>query len=145
MDSSATLGVTTSVPSPELALEMGLEFLVRQQGRRIDSVDEGSPASLMGIRVGDVLLKLGGTTLYSQDDINDFLSVHPSGTRATLTLVRAGMRQRDELSVALETGALVPSSTIPWRFASLSQLPAALDRARAEKKRLLVGLSGAET
>lgn len=141
----ATLGVTTEIPSRELAREMGLEFQIRQQGRLVESVAEGSAASSAGIRTGDVLVQLGEVTLYSQDDIDDFLSVSEPGAQVRATLVRGDTRERRELSITLGSGSAPPPGTMRWQYASLAQLPAALEEARAEMKKVLVGLSGAET
>ena len=142
---TAALGVTTSVPPEELAREMELEHKVRQQGRLVESVDAGSAAAKAGIRSGDVLLELGDLTLYSQDDIDDFLSVSEPGTPVRATLIRDGTSEREELSVTLGTGAARATDTIEWQYASLVPLPDALDQARAENKKVLVGLSGGET
>lgn len=144
-EARATLGVTTAIPAKELADGMALEFQVRQQGRVVESVAEESAASNAGIRAGDVLLQLGDVTLYSQDDIDDFVSIHEPGEDVRVTLVRSGTREREELLVSLGKGSARAMGGIRWQFASLAQLPAALDRARAEKKKVLVGLSGAET
>jgi copper chaperone CopZ len=143
--SGATLGVTTAIPSQELADEMGLEMRIRQQGRLVESVVAQSAAFEAGIRSGDVLLQLGYVTLYSQDDIDDFVSVHAPGQEVRALLVRAKSGQREELLLELGSGAARPADVIDWQYASLAQLPAALERARAEKKEVLVGLSGAET
>jgi S1-C subfamily serine protease len=142
---AATLGVTTSIPSKALAQEMELEFQVRQQGRLVESVAKGSAASLADIRTGDVLLQLGDVTLYSQDDIDDFLSIHEPGASVRAMLVKEGTSERQELSITLGAGAARGTGGIEWQYASLAQLPAALEQARAEKKKVLVGLSGAET
>ncbi len=142
---SATLGVSTSIPSEELAQAMGLEFQVRQQGRMVESVADRSAAATAGVRVGDVLLRLGEVTLYSQDDIDDYVSIHEPRAQVLATLVRSGTREREELVITLGQGPARPSGTLRWQYASLAQLPAALEQARAEKKKVLVGLSGAET
>lgn len=145
LDNSAALGVSTSVPTEALAREMGLEFQVRLQGRLVDSVSEESAAEAAGIRSGDVLLQLDEMALYSQDDIDDFVSVHQPGDRVRATVVRGATHQREELPVELGAGPARSKDGIDWQYASLAQLPAALELARAEKKKVLVGLSGAET
>lgn len=145
LEKSAALGVSTSVPSEALAREMGLEFQVRLQGRLVDSVSEESAAEAAGIRSGDVLLQLDDVALYSQDDIDDFVSVHRPGDRVRATVVRGETHRREELPVELGTGPARAKDGIDWQYASLAQLPAALEEARAEKKQVLVGLSGAET
>ena len=142
---SATLGVTTAVPSEAIANDMGLAFEVRRQGRVIEAIAEASAASKAGFRTGDVLLQLDDVTLYSQDDIDDFVSVLEPGATVTATLVRNGTSDREELTVTLGTGDARRAGGIRWEYASLAQLPAALDQATAENKKVLVGLSGAET
>ena len=144
-EASAVLGITTAVPSQELAREMELEFQVRQQGRLVESVHQKSAAHEAGIESGDVVVQLGNVTLYSQDDIDDFVSVHEPGDDVRATVVRRNSHTREELLVTLSAGAARAPGGIDWQFASLAQLPAALELARAEKKKVLVGLSGAET
>ena len=145
LEKSAALGVTTSVPPGALAREMGLALQVRLQGRLVESVSEGSAAEAAGIRRGDVLLRLDDVTLYSQDDIDDFVSVHRPGDRVRATVVRGETNRREELSIELGAGPARTREGIDWQYASLAQLPAALEEARAAKKKVLVGLSGAET
>ncbi len=144
-EASATLGVTTAVPSNAQARAMGLAFQVRQQGRIVESVASKSPAFEAGVRSGDVLLQLGNVTLYSQDDIDDFIAIHKPGAKVRATLVRNETNEREEILITLGQGGARPSGALRWQFASLAQLPFALERARAEKKKVLVGLSGAET
>lgn len=145
LETGATLGVSTSVPSEALAHEMGLDFQVRLQGRLVDSVSGSSAAETAGIRRGDVLLRLDDVILYSQDDIDDFVSVHRPGDRVRATVIRGDTHRREELPVELGAGRARARDGIDWQYASLAQLPAALEHARAEKKKVLVGLSGAET
>ena len=144
-EQSAVLGVSTAVPSEALARAMGLAFQVRQQGRLVASLAEESAAEAAGIRSGDVLLQLDEITLYSQDDIDDLVSVCRPGDRVRATVVRAETHQREELAVELGAGRARAKGGIDWQYASLAQLPAALEEARARRKKVLVGLSGAET
>jgi len=142
---SATLGITTGVPPAELARRLGLEFDVRQQGRLVQSLVADGPAARAGIEVEDVLLELDGVTLYSQDDVADILSVHAPDEVLSASVVRNATSEREEIELTLGTGAARSAHELRWQYASLAQLPAALERARAEKKKVLVGLSGAET
>ncbi len=141
----AALGLTTSVPSEALARELGLEVQVRLQGRRVETVSADGAADAAGIRSGDVLLRLDDVTLYSQDDIDDLVSVHQPGDGIRATVVRGDTHEREELLVELGARQVRAAEGIDWQYASLAQLPAALERARAEQKKVLVGLSGAET
>jgi predicted metalloprotease with PDZ domain len=142
---TAFLGVETDVPPEDLAREMKLELEVRQQGRLVTAVTEGSAAHQARIRNGDVLLQLDDVILYSQDDIDDFVSVHGPGDQVTATVVRRDSHEQEKLQVELGSGAARGNEGVRWQYASLTQLPTALDRARAEKRKVLVGLSGAET
>lgn len=145
--SIASLGLRTSVPSQELGEEMGLTFNVRWEGRIIDEVTPGGAAEKAGVKSGDVLLAIDGITLFSQDDISDFLAVSSPGQEVSVELKRVGKGDAEELRVTLgaESAPLAREPELGWQFASLAQLPKALELARAEKKKVMVGLSGAET
>lgn len=143
----ATLGASTSVPSKELGEAMALTFNVRWEGRVIDELKADGPAAQAGLREGDVLLSMDGITLFSSDDIADILRVATPGKDVPVTLKRAGSTEVTEAKLKLGSES-VPSASKPqldWQFASLAQLPRALEVARAEKKKVMVGLSGAET
>lgn len=141
----ARLGLSTSVPSNELAELLELENRVRVRGRVIDRAE--GPALEAGLRKGDVLLKLGDVDLYSADDISDFLRVSSPGARVPIAFKREGNTDVLEVVVSLGKDRIEATSgpEIRWQFASLGQLPRALEVARAQKKKVMVGLSGAET
>ena len=126
---------------------MGLTFNVRWEGRLIDEVEPGGAAADAGLREGDVLLAMDDVTLFSADDIADLLRVSNPGRSVKVRLKRSGTTEISEAVVVLGSES-VPSGSahaIDWQFASLAQLPRALEVARAQKKKVLVGLSGAET
>jgi serine protease Do len=141
----ATLGLETSAPTEELAAALGLAMMERPQGRVVDVVRAGSAAERAGLRAGDVLLALDAVELYSQDDLDDCLRVRAPGATVALRVKRPP--SGDELAVSAELGSEPGDAPrgIRWQFASLVELEPALERARAEHKRVLVGLSGAET
>jgi serine protease Do len=145
----ASLGATTAVPPKELAEEMELVFNVRWQGRLVEEIDPGGAADRAGLEPGDVIMRLGANVLYSQDDLDDYLSLHEPGDEVRATIKRGGSKQTEELAIALggeqTSSSAAGSPGIEWQYASLAQLPDALEQARAEKKKVLVGLSGAET
>ncbi len=145
----ATLGVETSVPSQKKVREMGLpEMKVRQQGREVDKVEAGGAAEHLGLAKGDVILELDGVALYSQDDVDDILSVHRPGDEIAIVFQPNGDRGVIETTVVLGADDTLTSAEMPgltWHCASLAQLGEAQERARAEGKGILVGLSGAET
>ncbi len=144
---SATLGVTTGVPSAEVAESLGLTNNVRLLGRVVTQVAPGSAAAQAGLAVDDVLLRLAGNDLYSADDIADFLLVSKPGDKVTLVFKRPGSASERQTSVTfgeLEQAA-ASSPRLAWQYSGLGQLPQALAEARARKKKVFVGLSGAET
>jgi thiol-disulfide isomerase/thioredoxin len=144
---SASLGVETAVPSHEVAASLELTNKVRIRGRLVTDVEQDSAAAKAGIKPGDVLVRLGDNELYSADDISDFLSTSKPGDQVTLTYKRPGSPEKHEALVTLGGGeqSLARGPRFKWHYSGLVQLPQALGEARAKKKRVLVGLSGAET
>ena len=142
----ATLGASTAVPSDEAASALELSNKVRVLGRVVTKVVPESPADQAGLKVDDVLLRLGSNDLYSADDIADFLSVSKPGDKVALVFKRPGSAEERETTVTF--GEVEQAATGPrlvWQYSGLGQLPQALEEARAKKKKVLVGLSGAET
>ncbi len=144
---AASLGAKTSVPSSEKVREMGLLFQIRQQGREVDAVEAGGAAARLGLVQGDVILELDGVALFSQDDLDDILGVHRPGDKIPIAFQAAGERDVIETEVVLGADDEAPAAepAVTWQFASLAQLGRAQERAKAEGKGILVGLSGAET
>lgn len=142
---TGSLGVETRVPSEETVEAMSLPHRVRQQGREIVSLEPDGAAARLGLSEGDVLLRADGVDLYSQDDLLDVVRVRKPGDRIRLLLVRSGRTDAEELEVELGRGELRRPDSLRWQYASLAQLPRALEEARAAKKKVMVGLSGAET
>lgn len=143
----ATLGIETAVPSDEVAEALGLTNKVRLHGRQISRLEPGGPAAAAGLQLGDVLLSLGGNDLYSHDDISDFLLVSSPGDESPAVFRRQGEAaiRRTTLSLGGKPIAAKGRPAIEWQFSGPGQLAKALDAARAQKKKVLVGLSGAET
>ncbi len=143
----AWIGAALRAPSSSETEAMELPVEVRLQGRAVESVVAAGPAAIAGLKSGDVLLCLDENELYSHDDLADFLRASRPGENIELTVRRAGTTQDElvtlELANSPDLTAQAPS--IDWEFASLAQLSQATIRAKNEKRRLLIGLSGAET
>lgn len=144
---AAVLGLKTKVPSEETTKALGLKNKVRVLGREVSALEPDGAAARAGLKVGDVVLRLGNNDLYSTDDIADFLSVASPGDRVPVVLKRTGETEQVKLVATLDGVSVALSETpgIEWQYASMGQLPLALGEARAKKKKVLVGLSGAET
>lgn len=139
----ATLGAETRAPTPEEVKSYALIVETRPVGQIVLRVEEGSPAAKAGMRAGDAILKFGGVKIYSRDHLEDVMRVSKAGAELALVLKRPNEAER-EVKATLGKSE-TPAKGIAWQFASLEQLPAALERAKKEGKTLLVGLSGAET
>jgi S1-C subfamily serine protease len=136
----AVLGVETRAPGADEARRAGLPQGVRIQGQIVTSVESKSPAEKAGIKAGDILLTLDANALYSRDDLLDFVAAAKPGAKVKAA-VRRG--EKDE-TVEIELGRR-KAAAFPWEFAGLAQLDAAREAAKKAGKRVLVGLSGAET
>lgn len=151
--SCAMLGVKTQVPNAELAEKTGIEPIPRirpQQwrGRIIREIVPGSPAEEVGLSVGDAILEMSGNTLVSQDDFNDYIGVCKPGDEITLVVKKAGQEKPETIKVKLGKKPLSDADNpvaMTWHYAGLGQFKLALEEAEAEKKLVMVGLSGAET
>lgn len=143
---AVSLGLSTSAPSDKVVQDMGLAKNVCIMGRLIDAVAPEGPAAAAGLAAGDVLLRIEDNDLYSADDIADYLVVSAPGDRATVRFKRMGVAEPRESTIVLGPGSTARGTGgLRWQFAGLGQLPKALEVARAQKKKVMVGLSGAET
>jgi len=96
----AWLGVSGQTISADVAKALGLKV---DQGVLVASVESGSPAAKAGIRGGsrqvalqdqvyvtggDIITRVGGSAVASNDDLSAFVAAHKPGDRVTVTLVR---------------------------------------------------------
>jgi dienelactone hydrolase len=80
----------------DMPMPPSADFGVRSIGMRINRVVEGSNAARMGLKAGDVLLRLNDRSVAAASDIADALSDEPPGSKIALMVVR------DNLPVELE-------------------------------------------
>jgi serine protease Do len=73
----------------ELSDQLAAYFKV-DDGVLVSSVDEGSPAAKAGLKAGDVIVKLNGTTVGDASDLGGAVARLDAGTPATLTVQRDG-------------------------------------------------------
>lgn len=143
----ATVGLLTSVPSKEVVESMGLTNKVRVHGRFVNEVTADGPAAQAGLQAGDVILKLAGNDLYSGDDLADIMRVCAPGEKLAMVFKRPGEQDSREVLLTLGSGELSAEEAagLQWDYAGLGQVQEALGAARSAKKKVLVGISGAET
>ncbi len=157
----ATLGVETRAPTKEECARYALDLNVRYQGQMIERVARDGVGARAGLRQGDVLLVFDKVEIFSRDDIRDLLMVRKPGQKVTLQVLRYkdakrtdadrtdAERTKEKVVVRLELGERkVPRRMEPclrWHYAGLAYLEDALAQAKKEGKRVLVGLSGADT
>jgi predicted metalloprotease with PDZ domain len=142
----AALGAETRLPTASEVKTYQLARLVgKVQGQYVSAVAKDGPAENAGIKVGDVLLALDANTIYSRDDLEDFLRVTEPGTKVQALVKRAGTFQEEKVTVTLGTGPEASTKGLTWQYAGRGQLDAAFAAARKEGKPLLIGLSGADT
>lgn len=138
------LGIQTRAPTNKEAELHVFPNARRYYGQVTTEVEKEGPAYKAGIGVGDVILKLNENRIYSQDNILDFLRVTPPETSVTITMKRVGREKEETLAVILGRRKS-EANGIPWQFASLEQLASALALAKKEGRKVLIGISGAET
>jgi len=68
------------------------------QGALVSSVEDGSPAAVAGLLVGDIIVDVAGTEIGGPESLRTALGDRP-GTTVKVAIIRAGVRQ--ELEVAL--------------------------------------------
>ncbi len=143
----ATLGVETRAPSKEECVRYALELDVRYQGQMISRLTKDGVGAKAGIRRGDIILMIDRVHIFSSDDIHDVLMVRRPGQTVTLQLTRGKDKKKQTLRLKLGEQK-IPARKGPrltWHHAGLPYLKNALAQAKTERKRVLVGLSGAET
>lgn len=143
----ATLGASTRAPTKEEVKKLGLKFEVRARGQIVSELIKDGAATKAGLAAGDVIVRLGNVEVFSQDDIADVLRVSAPGQKLKAAVLRAKTGKEETIEIALGTKEIKEPKVapLPWVYASLANLDAALAKAKKDKKLVLVGFSGAET
>jgi|GEM_PF-260221 len=144
---SAALGIETRPPTAEEIKAFELPNIKRHpQGRVLTVIVENGPAAKAGLMPGDVLLALDDNTVYSSDDIRDFLRVFQPGERVQALVKRASTQIEQAVTVTLDVESVsFEGEHFTWQYAGLGQFDVALAYALRDRKLVLVGLSGADT
>ena len=92
----AWIGISGYSLTEDLANQVGLD---QTSGILVASVTSGGPAYEAGIRMGDVITAVDGTTIASFDDLSTYLGDKAPGDTITLSVNRSG--QTSEVQVTL--------------------------------------------
>ena len=91
------------------------------------------------------MLAADSNRLYSDDDLQDFVATAKADQKVKFTLKRADTKKEETVEVTLGAGALPKQPHLMWQYAGPAQLEAALAQAKKDGKKVMVGISGAET
>lgn len=80
------MGIFVQPLTPELAQALG--YSSDQQGALVAQVNQGSPAESAGLKAGDIITTINGTTITQASQIKTVISLLRVGTEATLTVLR---------------------------------------------------------
>lgn len=80
------MGIFVQPLTPELAQALG--YTSETQGALVAQVNEGSPAESAGLKAGDIITSINGTTITQASQIKTVISLLRVGTEATLTVLR---------------------------------------------------------
>jgi serine protease Do len=83
------LGVAPAPVDEDLAASVGLP---KNQGEILQRVEPGEPADKAGLRVGDIVLRVGGKPVTPQQSLSFLVANNAPGTRLALDIVRDGKR-----------------------------------------------------
>jgi hypothetical protein len=75
----------------DMPMPPSADFGARSVGKRINRVAPGSNAERIGLKAGDVLLRLNDRSVAAASDVADALSDEPPGSKITLTVVRENL------------------------------------------------------
>jgi S1-C subfamily serine protease len=131
-----------STPEKE-ALGLGDAIAGRVNGVIAEEPAKDGPAA--AIKAGDAILALDGNRLYSNDDLLDFVRTAKPGQKVKVLLKRAESKKEETVEITLGAAPAPKETKIAWQFAGPAQFDAALALAKKEGKKVLVGISGAET
>src|SRR5205085_5049067 len=79
---------TTLADLNEMAMPPSPDFGARSIGKKINRVVPGSNAERIGLKAGDVLLRVNDRSVAAASDVADALSDEPPGSKITLMVAR---------------------------------------------------------
>jgi Do/DeqQ family serine protease len=114
------LGLEIQELTAELKKSFGLHS--NQNGVLVRDVDEESPAAKIGIKRGDVVLRLGGLSISDEEDFRSALSDYTSSDKIDITILRKG--QESNLSTELAIFPIARTLDLVYRRLGIKVEPA---------------------
>jgi S1-C subfamily serine protease len=141
------LQLTLRSPDQEEIRRFALKMDYRPRGRVVVEVEADGAAARAGIAANDVIERLNHNELYSEDDVADFMRLTRPGQEvdAQVRTAKDGGRRTVKIVLGQRRQEVPERPALQWQYAGMGQLEAALGAARRDGKRVVVGLSGAET
>lgn len=99
---SVQLGATSRPMSVASRAVMGVQMVPVSDGVRIERVEVGQPADKAGIKVGDVVRKLGDVPVTTQEKFRDVLGTLTPGEKVKVALLRDGKEMLVECALAAD-------------------------------------------
>ena len=91
--SGMDVGSLTADETQKLGLELKNEPL------KIKSILEGGPAEKSGLKVGDVLIKIGDHQIDGQSSYDEYMAYQRPGNKVSYEVIRAGKSQKGEITL----------------------------------------------
>lgn len=110
----ALLGVTIQEMSAELAKEKNIDFTA---GVYIVDIAERSSAKEAGLKQGDIIVAVDGTSISTVARLQEEISLHHPGDKVTISIIRDGKRKNVEVLLKNQQGDT--TITKPSDFTSL--------------------------
>lgn len=134
----AQLGVVIQRVDASLARSFGLRAPV---GALISEVQPNSPASVAGIRVGDVILSFNGQLVRTFSDLPRMVAFNPPGSLGRIVLLRNGKRLKVKVRLMRYGGTLAKSPRLRGEGGEGGEVAPSRPRRRARAPRAATGRS----
>lgn len=69
------------------------------EGVYVSSIEQYSSAEKAGLKIGDIITSIDGTTVKTMDELNDIKNKHSIGDKVTLKIYRDGKTQDIEITL----------------------------------------------
>ncbi|MCL2606103.1 MAG: trypsin-like peptidase domain-containing protein [Coriobacteriia bacterium] len=102
--SHAFLGVSTQTITPEIARAYGFPV---ERGAVVNFIAGGSPADVVGIRIGDFIVRIGEHNISNSEDVISAIRSYRVGDRVEVEIYRSG--ENDVLTATLASNEFMES------------------------------------